>query len=71
MMDGSFTSHRLTTPVQADQMPRWSPDGTQLVFARVDANNFQVYKMKADGSEVTKLSTVTNSEAFPTWTRSF
>lgn len=71
VMDASFTTRQLTTPVQADQMPRWSPDGTQLVFARVEANVFQVYRMKADGSEVTKLSTVTQSEAFPTWTRPF
>ena len=71
VMDGTFTSRRLTTPVEADQMPRWSPTGTQLVFDRVESGVFQIYKMGADGSGVTKLSTVPQSDAFPSWTRTF
>jgi Tol biopolymer transport system component len=71
VMDGSFVSRRLTTPVVADQMPRWSPNGNQLVFDRVESNVFQIYKVGADGTGVTKLSTVPQSEGFPSWTRSF
>jgi Tol biopolymer transport system component len=71
VMDGTFTSRRLTTPVTADQMPRWSPTGTQLVFERVESNVFQIYKVGVDGTGVTKLSTVPQSEAFPSWTRTF
>jgi Tol biopolymer transport system component len=71
VMDGTFTSRRLTTPVQADQMPRWSPTGTHLVFDRVESNVFQIYKVAADGTGMTKLSTVPQSDAFPSWTRSF
>jgi Tol biopolymer transport system component len=71
VMDGTFTSRRLTTPIEADQMPRWSPTGTQLVFDRVESGVFQIYKIGADGSGVTKLSTVPQSDAFPTWTRTF
>jgi Tol biopolymer transport system component len=71
VMDGTFTSRRLTTPVQADQMPRWSPSGTQLVFDRVESNVFQIYKVGVDGSGLTKLSTVPQSDTFPSWTRTF
>jgi Tol biopolymer transport system component len=71
VMDGTFTSRRLTTPVEADQMPRWSPTGTQLVFDRVESGVFQIYKIGVDGSGVTKLSTVPQSDAFPSWTRTF
>lgn len=71
VMNGAFISRRLTTPVQADQMPRWSPNGNQLVFDRVESNVFQVYKVGADGTGVTKLSTVPQSETFPSWTRTF
>jgi Tol biopolymer transport system component len=71
VMDGTFTSHRLTTPVVADQMPRWSPTGAQLVFDRVESGVSQIYKMGADGSGLTKLSTVPQSDSFPSWTRTF
>lgn len=71
VMDMSFTPHQLTTPVQADQMPRWSVDGSQLVFARVEGGVYQIYRMKADGSGVTKLSTSTKSDAWPTWSPNF
>jgi Tol biopolymer transport system component len=71
VMDGTFTSRRLTTPVQADQMPRWSPSGIQLVFDRVESNVFQIYKVGVDGSGLTKLSTVPQSDTFPSWTPTF
>lgn len=69
VMDGSFNSRRLTTPPQADQMPRWSPDGSQLVFARVEAGVFHLYKVGADGSGVTRLST--ENDAWASWSRNF
>ncbi|HEX9128889.1 MAG TPA: hypothetical protein VF850_07010 [Gemmatimonadaceae bacterium] len=71
VMDMSFTPHQLTTPVQADQMPRWSADGSQLVFARVEGGVSQIYSMKADGSGVTKLSTSTMGNTWPSWSPSF
>jgi Tol biopolymer transport system component len=71
VMDMSFTPHQVTTPVQADQMPRWSADGSQLVFARVVAGVSQIYTMKVDGTGVTKLSTSTKSDSWPTWSPNF
>jgi dipeptidyl aminopeptidase/acylaminoacyl peptidase len=71
VMDMSFTPHQLTTPVQADQMPRWSPDGSQLAFARVEGGVSQIYRMNADGSGITKLSTSMQSDTWPTWSPNF
>jgi TolB protein len=71
VMDGSFSPRRLTTPIQADQMPRWSPDGLQLVFVRVEGGVSHLYKIGADGSGATKLSTVTQHDAWPSWSPNF
>jgi Tol biopolymer transport system component len=69
VMDGSFTPRRLTSPV--DQFPRWSPDGHQILFSRVEAGVFQLYKMSADGSGVTKLSNVPSHETQASWSPNF
>jgi len=70
-MDMTFAPHAVTTPVQSDQMPRWSPDGSQIVFARAENNVFHLYKIQADGSGLVKLSTSTLSDSWPSWTRGF
>ena len=70
-MDLSFRPRRLTTATQADQLPRWSPDGTQLVFQRVEGTVFHLYKVRADGSGVTRLSTVTQDESWASWSPNF
>jgi TolB protein len=71
VMDMSFTPHQLTTPVQADQSPQWSPDGAQIVFERAEGGVFQIYKMNADGSGVTKLSISASDESGPNWSPNF
>jgi Tol biopolymer transport system component len=71
VMDMTFTPHRLMTAGLDDQMPRWSPDGTQLVFARVESGLFHLYKMQADGSDLTPLSPATLSEIWPSWSPKF
>jgi Tol biopolymer transport system component len=45
------------------------PDGSQLVFARVESGVFHLYKVGADGSGVTRLST--ENDATPNWSRNF
>jgi Tol biopolymer transport system component len=70
-MDMSFSPRLLTTPIQGDQWARWSPDGLQIVFHRVESNVSHIYKMGADGTGVTKLSDVPQSESGPSWSRNF
>ena len=70
-MNASYTTRRLTTPVQADQWPQWSPDGTQLVFQRAENNVSHLYTIAADGSGAKRLSNVAQAEFAPTWSRNF
>jgi Tol biopolymer transport system component len=71
-MDMSFSSHRLTAAGNQDRMPGWSRDGHQLVFQRNDGGAvLQIYRVNADGSGETKLSTVATHESWPSWSRSF
>lgn len=55
--DGSNLT-RLTDDPAIDTQPRWSPDGTQIVFvSKRDGNqNFEIYLMDADGSNLTRLT---------------
>jgi dipeptidyl aminopeptidase/acylaminoacyl peptidase len=58
----------LTTPsAGGDQYPRWSPDGRRIVFQRVEGTTLQLYVMMADGTGVTKLSAVAQSEYAAGW----
>jgi Tol biopolymer transport system component len=50
--DGSDTK-QLTTSEGTNRYPSWSPDGKQIAFTRND----KIYKMNADGSHATQLTT--------------
>ena len=71
VMDMTFSSRRLTAAGPQDGTPRWSGDGHQLVFQRAGGPVLQIYRVDADGSGETKLSTVTQHESWPSWSRSF
>ncbi len=71
VMDMSLTPRRLTTAVQQDEFPSWSPDGLRLVFDRVENNVSHLYTINADGSGITRLGTVTQAEYLPSWSRNF
>jgi len=66
VMDRSFNKRRLT-PFNGDFIPRWSPDGRQLVFERTEGIQYKLYKINVDGTGLTKLSTGTPSDNWPTW----
>jgi TolB protein len=65
VMDRSFNQHQLTSA--ADYGARWSPDGRQLVFGRVESGKSQLYRINADGTGLTKLSTSPHGDADPSW----
>jgi Tol biopolymer transport system component len=49
--------------------PRWSPDGTRIIFGAYDptAGNHNIFTMNADGSNVVRLTTDPETDGEPTF----
>jgi len=47
--------------------PRWSPDGTRIVFSSRRDGNFEIYVMNADGSSPVNLTNDPGGDISPTW----
>jgi Tol biopolymer transport system component len=65
-LDGSNQT-RLTTSSAYDDEPKWSPDGTRIVFISNRDGNFEIYSMNADGSNQTRLTNNPAADGFPAW----
>lgn len=60
------TLTQLTTDVNDDLNPAWSPDGTQLAFqADRDGGQFDLWMMNGDGSGQTRLTSDLNEDRHP------
>ena len=59
---------RLTRGNSNNENPRWSPDGRHLVFASDRAGSYDIYTMRADGSQVHRLTRGGDSFT-PDWSR--
>jgi Tol biopolymer transport system component len=70
VMDRAFNATSIT-PGGNDYVPRWSPDGHQLVFERAAFGGFQLYKINADGSSLTRLSTPAQNDRRASWGPNF
>jgi dipeptidyl aminopeptidase/acylaminoacyl peptidase len=62
--DGSGKTN-LTQHEAEDVQPRWSPDGTQIVFTSERDGNSDIFLMNADGSNVRNLTNHLASDAEP------
>jgi len=58
---------RLTDPAANSYDPRWSPDGQQIVFLSDRDGNQEIYVMKADGSDQTRLTNTPENEWGAVW----
>jgi TolB protein len=72
VMDAEGTNvHQLTDNTAYDSYPRWSPDGSLIVFSsdRAETGHWEVFVMNADGSSVRQLThTLSNATAInPVW----
>jgi Tol biopolymer transport system component len=58
-----------------DNLPGWSPDGSKIVFTRKEVNptdpnkfHYDVYTIKPDGTELTRLTTPGANQGHAVWT---
>lgn len=47
--------------------PKWSPDGNHIVFASNASGNFEIYTVRADGSDLLRLTTREANDIEPAW----
>lgn len=57
----------LTNDPSDDDLPAWSPDGTQVVFCTRRDGNYEIYLMNADGSDKTNLSDSPLEDCSSSW----
>jgi dipeptidyl aminopeptidase/acylaminoacyl peptidase len=57
----------LTNDRAHDGLPAWSSDGSRIAFCSMRDGNSQVYVMKADGSDVKRLTVTPNAKSSPSW----
>jgi Tol biopolymer transport system component len=58
---------RLTDDPADDVSPRWSADGSKLLFVSNRDGDYEIFVMNADGSGLTQLTDDEEDEALPAW----
>jgi eukaryotic-like serine/threonine-protein kinase len=67
-VDGSARTQLTFTPMQV-HMPRWSPDGKQIVFmASLPGHPWKIYLLPADGGTAQEVNSDDHNQGDPTWT---
>ena len=64
-LDGSDIT-QLTSNAGNNEHPTWSPDGKLIAFSSNRTGSYQIYIMRADGSNVTRI-TKGGENTSPTW----
>jgi TolB protein len=57
----------LVTDLGPGSLPRWSSDGSRLVFASNRAGNLDLFIMDANGANVNRLTTGREIDTLPSW----
>lgn len=52
-----------------DNLPYWSPDGSRILFTRKQDENFDIYTIKPDGTDVRRMTTFPANDAHAVWTQ--
>jgi Tol biopolymer transport system component len=67
-LDGSHAKNLSNNP-WFDGWPAWSPDGAWIAFASNCRQNYQIYVMRPDGSDVRLVAPTEGRATAPVWTR--
>ncbi|HEY7878186.1 MAG TPA: hypothetical protein VIC55_08165 [Gemmatimonadaceae bacterium] len=62
-------ARNLTNHPAFDGWPAWSPDGTRLAFASNRNGPYQIFVMRADGTDVRLVARTTGRGTAPQWSR--
>ncbi len=65
--DGSHRQRLTDRPRGVDEDPAWSPDGQYIVFQSNRDRNFEIYRMRPDGTEQTRLTNDGGGDYWPSW----
>lgn len=66
---GEPTSYRRLTDQGTENFgaPRWSPDGTHIAYTSSQTGNYEIYVMRADGSDQHSITNNPAIDAMPAW----
>lgn len=67
MNDQGNDMERLTYDAKNNETPSWSPDGSLVVFSSRRTGRDEVYIMKADGSQISKITDLPGEASQPDW----
>ncbi|HEX8354713.1 MAG TPA: protein kinase [Pyrinomonadaceae bacterium] len=67
--DGAEPPRKLTDDVYKDRNPRWSPDGTRIVFYSDRSGRYEAWAVGADGGRLSQLTFTEGAAgvAYPFW----
>jgi Tol biopolymer transport system component len=65
--DGNGGKKRLTNNLVDDVNPTWSPDGTRIAFTSSRDGDQDIWRMRPNGSNKTKLTFNTVMDRGPDW----
>jgi Tol biopolymer transport system component len=63
----SHTTRALTQG--SDNLPYWSPDGSRILFTRKEDENFDIYTIKPDGTDVRRMTDSPANDAHAVWSQ--
>lgn len=68
IMNADGSDHRpLTSGNYSDSAPRWSPDGTQLLYLSDRDGTPQIYRRWMDSGQTARVTNTTQAPATPSW----
>src|SRR5262245_49471656 len=67
--DGKTPPRQLTTTDKKDRHPRWSPDGSKILFESTRSGKSQLWLIELSGGEAKKLTDVSTEASNAIWSR--